>query len=74
MEGANGSTNWTLGCAKNLPMHVGGVTFKVHAHVIEHMPFWLLLGRPFQHQVLCTLDPLPDGSLNVFIRNPSDIS
>jgi len=74
MEGANGSTNWTLGCAKNLPMHIRGVTFKVHAHVIEHTPFRLLLGCPFQHQVLCTLDLLPNGSLDVFIRNPSDIS
>jgi len=74
MEGANGSTNWTLGCAEHLPMCVRGVTFKVHAHVIKHTPFRLLLGRPFQHQVLCTLDLLPDGSLDVFIHDPSDIS
>jgi len=74
MEGANSSTNWTLGCAKNLPMHIGGVTFKVHVHVIEHTPFRLLLGRPFQHQVLCMLNLLPNGSLEVFICDPSDIS
>jgi len=74
MEGANGSTNWTLGCAENLPMCVGDVTFKVHMHVIKHTPFQLLLGHPFQHQVLCTLDPLPDRSLDVFIHDPSDIS
>jgi len=74
MEGANSATNWTLGCAENIPMHIGGVSFKLHAHVVECAPFWLLLGRPFQHQVLCSLDPLPDGSLKVFIRDPSDIS
>ena len=74
MEGANGSTNWTLGCVEHLPMRVGGVSFNLHAHVIEHAPFRLLLGRPFQHQVLCSLDPLPDGSLAVYIRDPSDTS
>ena len=74
MEGANGSTNWTLGCTEHLPMCVRGVTFKLHAHVIEHTPFRLLLRRPFQHQVLCSLDPLPDGSLEVSIHNPSNTS
>jgi len=74
MEGANSATNWTLGCAENIPMRIGGVSFKLHAHVVERAPFRLLLGRPFQHQVLCSLDPLPDGSLEVFIRDPSDIS
>ena len=74
MEGANGSTNWTLGCAKHLPMRIRGVTFKLHAHVIKHAPFWLLLRHPFQRQVLCSLDPLPDGSLEVSIYDPSDTS
>ena len=74
MEGANCSTNWTSGCTEHLPMRVGGVTFKLYAHVIEHAPFRLLLGCPFQHQVLCSLDPLPDGSLEVHIRDPSDTS
>ena len=74
MEGANSATNWTLGCAENIPMHIGGVSFKLHAHIVECAPFRLLLGCPFQHQVLCSLDPLPDGSLEVFIRDPSDTS
>ena len=48
MEGANGYTNWTLGCAEFLQMQVGDVSFKLHVHVVEHAPFHLLLGRPFQ--------------------------
>lgn len=48
MEGANGATNWTLGCAEHLAMQVGDVPFTLHAHVVEHAPFRLLLGRPFQ--------------------------
>jgi hypothetical protein len=39
MEGANGATNWTLGCVKYLPMYTGNISFLVHAHVMEHAPF-----------------------------------
>ena len=61
MEGANSTTNWTLGCAENLPMQVGNIPFHLHAHIIECAPFCLLLGCPFQHQLLCCLDSLPNG-------------
>ena len=44
MEGANGATNWTLGCAKHLTMQISDVPFTLHAHVIENAPFRLLLG------------------------------
>jgi hypothetical protein len=47
MEGANGVTNWTVGCAKDLTLQVGNVLFKVHVHVVEHTSFSLLLGQPF---------------------------
>lgn len=53
MEGANGSTNWTLGCAEYLPLCVHGIPLNVHAHIVEHAPFQLLLGCPFQHTLLC---------------------
>ena len=56
MEGANGATNWTVGCAKDLTLQVGDMSFKVHAHVIEHTSFGLLLGRPFQQASLCRFD------------------
>ena len=44
MEGANGVTNWTLGCAEYLAMHAGNVSFMVHTHVVARAPFRLLLG------------------------------
>jgi len=74
MEGANGYTNWTLGCAKFLPMQVGGVPFKLHVHVVEHAPFHLLLGRPFSRQLLCHIEDLPDGKVKVSVHDPHDIS
>ena len=46
MEGANGATNWTLGCVEYL-MPIDDIPFTVHAHVVERAPFRLLLGRPF---------------------------
>jgi hypothetical protein len=74
MEGANGATNWTLGCAEYLPMRAGDISFEVHAHVVEHAPFRLLLGRPFQHALLCRLEDLPCGDVLVSIRDPADPS
>src|SRR6267142_2577499 len=74
MEGANSATNWTLGCVENLPMQVGNVPFRLHAHVVECAPFCLLLGCPFQHQLLCCLDSLPDGTVDVSIRDLRDPS
>ena len=69
-EGANGATNSTLGCAEHLAMQVGNVPFMLHAHVIEHTPFHLLLGRPFQHLLLCSLEDKPDGHVDITVRDP----
>ena len=74
MEGANGATNWTVGCAENLTLQVGDVPFKIHAHVVEHASFGLLLGRPFQRALLCRFEDLPGGEVEVSVRDPADIS
>jgi len=73
MEGANGSTLSTLGCAEDLPMHIGDISFTTHAHVIRTAPFRLLLGRPFHHLLLCRLEDHPDR-VDVSICNPADPS
>jgi hypothetical protein len=67
MEGANGATNWTLGCAENLTMQVGNVPFKIHAHVVEDAPFQLLLGRPFGRAVSSAIEDLPNGETEVSV-------
>ncbi|KAN0119068.1 hypothetical protein V8E52_004515, partial [Russula decolorans] len=74
MEGANGATNWTLGCAEYLPMCIRDISFTVHAHVVERAPFRLLLGRPFQHALLCRIEDLPSGEVEVSLQNPVDPS
>ena len=72
MEGANGATNWTLGCAEYLPMRIGDLSFTVHAHVVERAPFRLLLGRPFQHALLCQIEDLPSGDIEVSVQDPAN--
>jgi hypothetical protein len=72
MEGANGTVSKTLGCAENLVMKVGDVEFEIHAHIIDHAPFRLLLGRPFHHLLLCRLEDHPDGRVDVSVRDPAD--
>jgi len=74
MEGANGTTNWMVGCAKNLSLQVGDVPFKIHAHVIENVSFGILFGRPFQQALLCRFEDLPGGKVELSVRDPSDIS
>ena len=73
MEGANSSTSRTLGCAEDLEMQIGDVSFTVHAHVVRAAPFRLLLGRPFHHLLLCRLEDHPDR-VDVSIRDPADPS
>jgi hypothetical protein len=74
MEGANGVTSWTLGCAENLLMRIGNVSFRIHAHVVHEAPFRLLLGRPCQNLLLSNLEERPDGRVVVSIRDPNDRS
>jgi hypothetical protein len=74
MEGANGATNWTVGCVEFLTMQVGNVPFKVHAHVVENTNYSLLLGRPFQQALLCRFEDLPGGEVEVSIRDPANIA
>jgi len=73
MEGANSATNWTVGCAKNLPLQVGDVTIKVHMHVVKHASFSLLLGRPFQKSALLRFEDLPSGKIEVSVRDPTNL-
>jgi hypothetical protein len=74
MEGANGITNWTLGCAEYLSIQVRSVLLKVHAHIVEKASFHLLLSHPFQHVTLCCLENLPSGKVKVSIRDPANLA
>ena len=79
LEGANGSTSCTPatpGCAENLNMRIGDVSFALHAHTIHTAPF-RLLGRPF-HPLLCWLIDLDHldhvVGVDIFICDPANSS
>ena len=74
MEGANGTTNWMVGCIENLTIQVGDASFKVNAHVVEHALFNLLLGCPFQQTALCWFEDLPSGKVEVSVQDPANPS
>jgi len=73
MEGANGATNWTVGCAENLTLQVGDVLLKIHAHIVEHASFEILLGWPFRQTALCRIEDLPSGEVEVSVHDPTNI-
>jgi len=74
MEGANGATNWTIGCAENLTLQVGDALIRVHAHVVEQASFKILLGRPFQKAAFLCFEDLPSGDVEVSVCDPANLS
>lgn len=47
MESANGSFDWSLGLARNVPFLIGTITLYLQVHVIRSPSYEILLGRPF---------------------------
>ena len=74
MEGANGIRTWTLGCAEDLSLKIGVLSFVIHAHVLEGAPFRLLLGQPFYNLLLCKTEDCPDGGVNLTLHDPANPS
>jgi len=72
MEGVNGATNWTIGCTENLILQVSDMLIKTHAHVVEHVSFDILLGRPFQQVAGFCFKDLPSGKVEVLVCDPAD--
>jgi len=47
LQSANGSLSRTCGLAKNVPFTLGDITVLLQAHIMETVPYKILLGRPF---------------------------
>ena len=47
MQSANGTTDWSLGLARNVPFTIGAVTLYMQVHIIGSPAYDILLGRPF---------------------------
>ena len=75
MEGANGDKSWTLGCADDLQVTIGNLSF-MHVHIVqtESAPFHLILGCPFYSLLLCKIEDHPDGSVSITLHDPTDFT
>jgi len=74
MEGANSAMNWTVGCTKNLMLQVGDMLIKIHAHIVKHASFEILLGQPFRRTALCRIEDLPSSEVEVSVCDPTNIT
>ena len=51
MQSANGTLNSTRGLARNVPFTFGDITVFMQVHIMDDVPYDVLIGRPFD--VLC---------------------
>ena len=47
MESANGTCDWSLGLARNVPFRIGDIALYFQVHIINSPSYNILLGRPF---------------------------
>jgi len=62
MNDANGGKGVLLGLVQNIPLVCGGVTTHANVYVGSHVPFQLLLGRPWQRGNYISIDERLDGT------------
>ena len=72
MTSANGTTDFTLGLACNVPIEFGGcITEYLQMHVVRNASYDVLLGRPFDILMSCTVRNSPDGKQTLAITCPN---
>jgi hypothetical protein len=66
MNDANGGEGQLRGLVQNVPLTCGGVHTQANLYVGDHVPFSLLLGRPWQCGNFVSIDECQDGTWLVF--------
>ena len=66
MNDANGGEGKLQGIVENVPLDYGSVRTRANLYVGSHVPFDLLLGRPWQRGNLVSIDEMEDGTYLVF--------
>jgi len=66
MNDANGGEGKLAGVVENVPLNFGSVKTRANLYVGAHVPFDLLLGRPWQRGNLVSIDELEDGTYLIF--------
>jgi len=71
LQSANGSLSRTCGLAKNVPFTLGDVTVLLQAHIMETVPYKILLGRPFDTITKSTIVNDREGNQTINITCPN---
>ncbi|KAG2740474.1 hypothetical protein P692DRAFT_201728088, partial [Suillus brevipes Sb2] len=66
MNDANGGEGKLRGLVSNVPLNCGGVNTQANLFVGDHVPFSLLLGRPWQRGNFVSIDERKDGTWLLF--------
>ena len=66
MNDANGGEGKLEGLVREVPLSFGSVRTRANLHVGRHVPFDLLLGRPWQRDNMVSIDEQEDGTYLVF--------
>ena len=71
MESASNHVERTLGIARNAKFTLGGLNFFLQVHILEHPPYRVLLGRPFDTLVRLITRTNDNGSSEVVLTDPN---
>jgi hypothetical protein len=72
MNDANGGEGKLRGLVQNVPLNCGGINTQANLFVGDHMPFSLLLGRPWQRGNYVSIDKQKDGTWLLF-KDPQNL-
>src|SRR6202790_4034349 len=72
MNDANGGQGKIEGIVEDVPLDYGSVRTRANLYVGQHVPFDLLLGRPWQRGNLVSIDEHDDGTYLIF-KDPNTL-
>ena len=71
MQSANGSLDWSLGLARNVPFTIGTITIYMQVHIISNPAYDILLGRPFDVLTQCVVRNFKNADQTITITDPN---
>lgn len=71
LTSANTQTSSTLGLCRNVPFKFGPVVAYLQLHVLQEVPYKVLLGRPFESLMSATYTNTREGDQTLTLRDPN---
>jgi hypothetical protein len=71
MESANGSTDFTLGLARNVAFTLEGITLRFQVHIVRSPAYDILMGRPFDVLTESTVQNYKNEDQTITIKDPT---